>query len=77
MTRTLDRRRLVVSPWKKWFYAIAAMTAAFVAVASVAQAIREGSWTPIVSVGWLPAVVIATWPGSYRRCLHRRRTPAG
>jgi len=66
-----------MKPWKRWLYLIAALAAALVAVASAAQAIRQNSWTPIVSVAWLPAVIVATWPGSGRRCLPRRRTPAG
>ena len=44
--------------WKRWLYLIAGLTAVFVAVASAAQAIREGSWAPVVSVAWLPAVVV-------------------
>ncbi len=66
-----------MKPWKRWLYLIAALAAALVAVASAAQAIRQNSWTPIVSVAWLPAVIVATWPGSGCRCLPRRRTPAG
>jgi hypothetical protein len=66
-----------MKPWKRWLYLIAGLAAAFVVVASVTQAIRQDSWTPIVSVAWFPAVVAATWPGSGRRCLPRRRTPAG
>ncbi len=64
-------------PWRRWLYLIAGLAAVFVAVASATQAIRQGSWTPILSVAWLPAVIAATWPGSRRRCLPRRRTPAG
>jgi hypothetical protein len=63
--------------WKRWPLVITGLAAAFIAIAAIAQAIRQGSWTPIVSVGWLPAVIVACWPGSYRRCLPRRRTPAG
>lgn len=63
--------------WQRWLYVIAGLAAVFVAVSAAAQAIREGSWTPLISVGWLPAVIVVTWPGSYRRCLGRRRTPAG
>jgi hypothetical protein len=66
-----------VKSWKRWLYLVAGLAAAFVAVASAAQAIRQDSWTPIVTAGWLPAVIVATWPGSGRRCLPRRRTPAG
>jgi hypothetical protein len=50
--------------------------AVLVAAASVAQAVRQGSWAPVTSIAWLPAVVVAVWPGSSRRCLSRRRTSA-
>jgi hypothetical protein len=33
--------------------------AAFVAVASVVDAIRHDSWAPLVQIGWLPAVLVA------------------
>ncbi|HEV3293880.1 MAG TPA: hypothetical protein VG123_33290 [Streptosporangiaceae bacterium] len=62
--------------WTRWMYLIAALVAAFVAVSSVVQAIRQGSWGPVVSVGWIPAVIVAAWPGANRRCLPRRRNPA-
>jgi hypothetical protein len=61
--------------WKGWLYTICGLAAVFVAIAAAVQAVREGSWGPVVSVGWLPAVVIAAWPGVYRRCLVRRRAP--
>ena len=64
-------------PWIRWLYVIAGVAAAFVAVSSIVQAVRQGSWTPVVSVAWLPAVVVAVWPGTYRRCLRGRRRPAG
>ena len=63
--------------WKRWLPIVAGLAALFVAAAAIAQSIRQGSWAPILSVGWLPAVIVACWPGSYRRCLPRRRTPAG
>jgi hypothetical protein len=62
---------------KRWLYLIAGLAAAFVAVSSVVQAVRQGSWGPVISVGWLPAVVVAAWPGTYRRCLLRRNRQAG
>ena len=65
-----------MKPSKRWLYVVAGLGAAFVAVASVAQAIRQGSWAPVTSVAWLPAVVVAVWPGSARRCLSRRRHTA-
>jgi hypothetical protein len=40
------------------------------------QAIRQGSWGPIVSVAWIPAVIVAAWPGTHRRCVSRGRSPA-
>ncbi|HEX4659626.1 MAG TPA: hypothetical protein VH307_19745 [Streptosporangiaceae bacterium] len=63
--------------WTRWLYLIAGLAAAFVAVSSVVQAVRQGSWVPIISVGWIPAVIVAAWPGACRRCLPRRRSQAG
>jgi hypothetical protein len=48
--------------WKRGLYLIAGLAAVFVAVAATAQAIRQGSWAPIVEAGWLPAVIVA-WLG--------------
>ncbi|MBV8462884.1 MAG: hypothetical protein JO368_06300 [Acidimicrobiales bacterium] len=66
------RRRMVV---------VVAMVAiaAFVAVASVVQAVREDSWGPIWSVGWLPAVLVASlWtPVRRRDCWPRLRGLSG
>jgi hypothetical protein len=61
-----------MGPWTRRLYLIAGLAAAFVTISSVALAIRHGSWGPIAAVGWLPGVVVATWPGTYRRCLPRR-----
>jgi len=61
-----------VKSWTRWLYLIAGVAAAFVAVSSIVLAVRRGSWTPIISVGWIPAVVVATWPGTYRCSLLRR-----
>ena len=61
---------------KRWLYVVAGLVAVLVAAASVAQAVRQGSWAPVTSIAWLPAVVVAVWPGSSRRCLSRRRTSA-
>jgi hypothetical protein len=65
-----------MKPSKRWLYVVVGLAAVFVAAASVAQAIRQGSWAPVTSVAWLPAVVVAVWPGSGRRCLTRRRNTA-
>jgi len=57
---------------------VAIVAAAVVAGAAIAQAIRENSWEPILTVAWLPAVLVASLsrPQSARRCWRRltRRT---
>jgi hypothetical protein len=65
-----------MKPSKRWLYVVGGVAAVFVTVATTAQAIRQGSWAPVASVAWLPAVVVAVWPGSGRRCLSRRRDTA-
>ena len=59
-------------PCARWLYVLAGLAAVFITVSTIAQAIREGSWSPIISVGWLPAVIVASWPGVGRRCLRGR-----
>jgi hypothetical protein len=76
MTSTLYIRRNAVRSWKRWLYLISGLAAAAVVAASAAQALRQGSWTPVLSVAWLPAVIAASVPGT-GRCQHRRRPPAG
>jgi hypothetical protein len=44
--------------WTRWMRLIAAIAVAVVAVSSIAQAIRQGSWAPLITVGWLPG----WWP---------------
>jgi len=65
-----------MKPSKRWLYVVVGVVAVLVAVASVVQAIRQGSWAPVTSMAWLPAVVVAVWPGSGRRCRPRRRASA-
>ena len=60
--------------WTWWLYLVAGVAAVFVAASSVSVAVRQGSWAPLISVAWLPAVVAAAWPGRNRRCLPRRRS---
>jgi len=59
--------------WKRWLYLVAGVAAVFVTVATAAQAIRQGSWAPVASWAWRPAVIVAVWPGFGRRCLSQRR----
>ena len=61
-----------MKPRTRWLYAVAGLAAALVAVSAVVQSVREGSWSPLISVSWL-GVIAATWPGTRRRCLPRRR----
>jgi hypothetical protein len=64
--------------WKRWLFLFSGLAAAFVAVAVAAQAIRQNSWSPVVDMGWLPAVIVACWPGYRRgRCWPRRRNSVG
>lgn len=56
---------------KRWLFVAAALAAAVVTGSSIAQAVRSGSWDPVISTAWIPAVVVATWPGAYRHCLSR------
>jgi hypothetical protein len=53
--------------------------AAFVALAAVVQAVRRESWAPIWSIGWLPAVLVASlWtPASRKPCGPRLRKLTG
>jgi hypothetical protein len=65
-------------PWARGMYVVTGLAVALVAVSSVVQAVRQGSWAPLIAVGWLPYAVAATWwPGTRRRCLPRRSGRAG
>ena len=64
-------------PCMRWFYVIAGLAVMFVGVSSIVAAVSEGSWSPIVSVGWLPAVIVASGYGPCRRGLRGRRGPVG
>jgi hypothetical protein len=64
--------------YARGMYVITALAVLVVAVSSVVAAVRQGSWGPIIEVGWLPAVVVATWwPGRRGRCLPGRQGSAG
>lgn len=65
-------------PWTRWLWPVAGLAALLVAVSSIVLAIRQGSWAPIIAVGWIPAVVVAAWGGARRnRRLSRHRGGAG
>jgi hypothetical protein len=53
--------------------------AAFVVLAATVQAVRQERWAPIWSVGWLPAVLVASLrtPASRRPGGPRLRKLAG
>lgn len=58
----------------RWLYAVAALAAVLIAVSAIVQSVRQDSWSPLFSVGWLAAVLIAvTSPRATRRCLPLRR----
>ena len=61
----------------RWLYGVAAAAALLVAVSAIVQSVRQGSWSPLLSVGWLAAVIIAVIsPRGTRRCPRiRRRQP--
>ncbi len=60
-----------MKPRTGWLYAVAGLAAALVAVSAVVQSVRHGSWSPLISVSWLFAVIAATAlpPRTARRCL--------
>jgi hypothetical protein len=50
--------------------------AVFVEIASVVQAVRQGSWAPMYTTGWMPVVVLASYHASYvKGCGRRLRGP--
>jgi hypothetical protein len=54
--------------------------AALVALAGLVQAVRQESWAPILSIGWLPAVLVASlWTpaASSKPCWPRLRKLTG
>jgi len=59
---------------RQWLYVVAGLAALLVAVSAIVQSVRQGSWSPVLSAGWLAAVLIAvTSPRATRRCLPLRR----
>ena len=60
-------------PRMNWLKVVAGLIAAVIAVSAIVQAVRQQSWSPLFSVSWLFAVIVATWPRTRYRCLPRRR----
>jgi hypothetical protein len=59
---------------RRWLYVVAGLAAVLVAVSAIVQSVRQDSWSPLFSAGWLAAVIIAvTSPRGTRRCLPLRR----
>jgi hypothetical protein len=60
------------------FVAVTLVIAGIVAGAALAQAIREHTWQPLLSIAWLPAVLVATFsrPARTRECWQRLRRRA-
>jgi CHASE2 domain-containing sensor protein len=73
MTRTLDSTGWIMRKRTNWLTVIAGLAAAVIAVSAIVQAVRQQSWSPLISVSWLLAVIVATWPRARYRCLPRRR----
>jgi hypothetical protein len=46
--------------------------AVFIEVASLVQAIRQGSWAPMYTTGWVPVVVLASYHATYVKGCGRR-----
>jgi hypothetical protein len=64
------RRRPVVA-------AVVVVVALVVAVAALVDAVRHDSWQPVLSIGWLPAVLVAgLYPTGKSGCWPRRRARA-
>jgi hypothetical protein len=61
--------------WVLWL--VAGLAAVVVTVSTIALAVREGSWSPILSMAWFPAIVVACAVpagrrGAAGRCWPRR-----
>lgn len=57
-----------------WYEVVSLAAAAVVAGAAIAQAIREHSLEPIWTVGWIPAMLVATFAAHPTgRCSSRLR----
>jgi hypothetical protein len=55
-----------------WIRRIGLIVVAGVAGVTIASAIRTDSWAPVVTLGWLPAVLVAVYSKPGARCWRRR-----
>ena len=63
--------------WIRVLWLVAGLAALVVVGSTIALAVRQGSWSPILSMGWFPAVVVACAVpagrrGTAGRCWPRR-----
>jgi hypothetical protein len=64
--------------WIRALWLVAGLAALVVTVSTIALAVRQGSWSPILSMSWFPAVVVACATasagrrGTAGRCWPRR-----
>jgi len=64
--------------WIRALWLVAGLAALVVAGSTIARAVRQGSWSPILAMSWFPAIVAAcaTAPAGRRgtagRCWPRR-----
>lgn len=63
--------------WRAALTAAILVAAAGLAVAVVVDAVRQRSFAPLWTVGWLPAVLIASLSGGSATACHPRRSRAG
>jgi hypothetical protein len=61
---------------KAWVLTIAAV-AAVVVVSTIVSATRQGSWGPVESMAWFPAVLAAVAGSGNRACRRRTRPRRG
>jgi hypothetical protein len=64
--------------WIRMVWLVVSLAAVVVVGSTIALAVRQGSWSPILSMSWFPAVVVACTAtsagrrGTAGRCWPRR-----
>ena len=79
LSSTLYTKKVIVMLWRRsaWIVLVALAVATVVGAAAVAQSVREHSLEPIWTIGWIPAVLVASLArprttAQCRRRMHRR-----